>query len=690
MIKRFIILLVLVLLPVWAWGATYYVSPTGSNTSPYDTWAKAANVPATLFALNPAGGPHTIYIAPGTYDSNCNVSNANWAGVTIVGTSAHGSTSAAVKGQVIISKATQHGLYAAQANITAQNLTFTGTDATHDSLYIAAAGFTGTNLYAYTSGRYLLYADTGATGFNISQSKFMGAHATAYPILFTGNSAGTFAYNIVTNDLTTAGATSIVRFNSSGTINFYNNTVLGSYGNTIEATGAGILNATNNLLGPSIGSTTAYTVSRTAGTVNLTTNWIGTNWYSTHRMLNGTINTDSGNVKTGASAIGNHQRAGYIVICVDDAEDVAYAAQVETELALRGLKGSFFVQAFTAVDAHRDTIQAMINRGTMTIHPHSFSHSDLTLTGNVYSLTKAGATFNVDRTANTITVGGAGGGTVTGYRAKNLLAIRSELQALGVTVGAAQTNLNLYSLGEIMADSAGAQASPYTPQLLIDTTAATGYYKTEIADAKSYLESNFTGLTITGMATPYGTMSANAKTAMIAAGYSANRINNTTSGSNWTLASIDLYNLSYADYNFTVGASDELTKSYIDGLCEMLAQKGGVMFLLMHTATEVPIATLKVMLDEIAKYRSISVVDFNTLISTIKASPWSTADNITYTRTWTDGGNYVLRPGSPAINAGTDVGLTTDYLGRPIRGVPDIGAYEFYGAGGRTLLGVGQ
>jgi hypothetical protein len=53
-------------------------------------------------------------------------------------------------------------------------------------------------------------------------------------------------------------------------------------------------------------------------------------------------------------------------------------------------------------------------------------------------------------------------------------------------------------------------------------------------------------------------------------------------------------------------------------------------------------------------------------------------------------GDFRLRSGSPAINAGTDVGLTTDILGRPIRGVPDIGAYEFYGSGGRTLLGVGQ
>jgi len=34
-------------------------------------------------------------------------------------------------------------------------------------------------------------------------------------------------------------------------------------------------------------------------------------------------------------------------------------------------------------------------------------------------------------------------------------------------------------------------------------------------------------------------------------------------------------------------------------------------------------------------------------------------------------------PDSPAINAGVNVGLTTDYSGLPINGLPDIGAYEY-------------
>jgi hypothetical protein len=39
--------------------------------------------------------------------------------------------------------------------------------------------------------------------------------------------------------------------------------------------------------------------------------------------------------------------------------------------------------------------------------------------------------------------------------------------------------------------------------------------------------------------------------------------------------------------------------------------------------------------------------------------------------------DYRLQSSSPCRNAGVDVGLTTDFLGKKIRGLPDIGAYEF-------------
>jgi hypothetical protein len=56
------------------------------------------------------------------------------------------------------------------------------------------------------------------------------------------------------------------------------------------------------------------------------------------------------------------------------------------------------------------------------------------------------------------------------------------------------------------------------------------------------------------------------------------------------------------------------------------------------------------------------------------------ADGIPFTA---DDG-FILRPGSPAINRGTDVGKTTDICGNALVGAPDMGAYEF----GTTAIGV--
>ncbi len=47
------------------------------------------------------------------------------------------------------------------------------------------------------------------------------------------------------------------------------------------------------------------------------------------------------------------------------------------------------------------------------------------------------------------------------------------------------------------------------------------------------------------------------------------------------------------------------------------------------------------------------------------------------TGTFSEPSDFKLSSSSPAIDAGTDVGLTTDFDGNPINGTPDIGAYEY-------------
>lgn len=64
----------------------------------------------------------------------------------------------------------------------------------------------------------------------------------------------------------------------------------------------------------------------------------------------------------------------------------------------------------------------------------------------------------------------------------------------------------------------------------------------------------------------------------------------------------------------------------------------------------------------------------NTSYSGISAGTHDISANPQFTSPTTD---FSLLSTSPAIDAGTNVGLTSDYLGNPIYGSPDIGAYEY-------------
>ena len=67
------------------------------------------------------------------------------------------------------------------------------------------------------------------------------------------------------------------------------------------------------------------------------------------------------------------------------------------------------------------------------------------------------------------------------------------------------------------------------------------------------------------------------------------------------------------------------------------------------------------------------------------ASPTNTNGILTNPLFVNAGTDFSLQSTSSAINAGTDVGLSTDYAGNPIYGTPDIGAYEYQPSHDLTL-----
>ena len=75
-------------------------------------------------------------------------------------------------------------------------------------------------------------------------------------------------------------------------------------------------------------------------------------------------------------------------------------------------------------------------------------------------------------------------------------------------------------------------------------------------------------------------------------------------------------------------------------------------------------------------------VDEETTWADWKTTSGQDGNSINEDPTFTDAanGDFTIQVGSPCINAGTDVGLTTDYTGNIVGALPDIGAYELIGA----------
>jgi hypothetical protein len=317
--------------------------------------------------------------------------------------------------------------------------------------------------------------------------------------------------------------------------------------------------------------------------------------------------------------------------------------------------------------------------GIMEIGLHASTNARLNTTGDIYTITRAGSTINIDRTAGTITV--SPGGTVAGFKTKSLATIKTELETFGCTVGAIPSTLDTGVLGECMQDSSGAQSSPYTPQLLIDTTGATGLFKTEIFDAKAVMEAAL-GTTSYTFATPGGQTSSDVQTAIRNAGLWACRSHYAEPDASWRLANINLYKLAYLGSQSVLGATDEETLRNVRSICAAASQMGIIIAIVGHGSDTISVAQWTLILDTIKhEFPQVNVTSMYDAVNTIKnGGSWTTADAITYTRTWAALSDYRLRADSPCINAGIDVGLTSDFEGNavPKGPAPDIGAYEYY------------
>ena len=207
-----------------------------------------------------------------------------------------------------------------------------------------------------------------------------------------------------------------------------------------------------------------------------------------------------------------------------------------------------------------------------------------------------------------------------------------------------------------------------TANLLIDTTAATGFYKDELTDGITAMQAIWPGYSAGVFASPFGTTSANAVTATKAAGFTSFR----ESAGGYALRAINLYDLGYYTMTslLTAGATTDqtTTKNNTRKMCEWALQQGSWIHLLAHNTGEATTDQWGWIIDAIKEYPQITIGSDDAILAIVKASPWNdsgTAPDVSagdgiWSRYFTDLSDYHLLPGSPAINAGVNPCTGTD------------------------------
>jgi len=508
-------------------------------------------------------------------------------------------------------------------------------------------------------------------------------------VIISNSSTGTIINYCISKNSSTYG----IRFFDSpaGVIN--NSVVVGSVKDGILGEGATTVLVIKNCIVSSngaLGQTTQYGITTMAASVTYS--------YST---VTGNNNQAQLNVGAGVTDGGNNQAEiiprfvrgingnAYFVFTIDDLANanLPYAADVAAVLASYGGRLTGFAFPAETTAGFYSYLTALV-AGGHEIGVHSWSHSGLTATDG-FSITSTNTlpTVQVDvagqqiilsctEVGNRVTISTAAANTSVEWKA--VVLGKGWTITNGTHVGAA---MNLAAL----ADTAGSVAVPAT--VLLDVSAPNyAYWREEIVDARDWVTAR-TGVVPTTLSYPWGENNVAVQTYIKdVAGLMGARsiVVGLTPLNSLSMYATNVYQAATA---YIVGGGTEAeVRAHARHYFERARQLGGVFTILAHTAAEMSIQQVTWFVDEIYK-SGATFVTYGSALAAIRADH-STADGLTYTKTYPDVSDFSLRPYSPAIGAGVDVGLTTDILGNPLRGTVDIGAFESAGVLGQAPMGV--
>lgn len=603
--KRLTLLLTLILTLALAgtgWCATIYVSPSGSNTSPYSSWTTAATtVTAAITYGNTVSGPHTVYIAPGTYTGNHDFSNSKFNGSTIQGTSASGVITPASMGQVILTESGSNHTIISGTSQTYNNISATNTG-TGRGVNVGGANSIWNGCYFYdAAGAYDFY-DNGSANVTLNWCRFSGANNN-YMALFQGASGTvTLNYCLFDNSPNNWAGTSACLSNNgtTGTMTLNNCVFLGSKAYCLNT---GNVSATTNFNNCILGAAYApgsYLIYNTAGAVNLTNCQLISPWGTSVPLSYTALTSNVNPIYLSKPYFKSWQRTGYIISRTDDAENLAYVQAVQVEFAkYSAIAGYTMGHGFSVggefVAANQSALQTLINQG-FSIVTHAWDEGSMNGTGTIWTISKpvgsTVGTMNISRTANTITLtDDSGPHVISNFRSLTQATIAADIAAFRNGAGNYWTNsavgggFNTGMAGEVIADSGGT-TSTLTPQILLIDDTVTG------------MANNGSGL-IRVTCNSHGLLTGDL--VHIAGTVGTTEANNTPSNPSWTVTKIDVNTFDLQGSTFTnawvsggkvlagnyfqeIGYALEISKSYLTNYTPCFTTPAGLTSSAVETA----------------------------------------------------------------------------------------------------------
>lgn len=212
----------------------------------------------------------------------------------------------------------------------------------------------------------------------------------------------------------------------------------------------------------------------------------------------------------------------------------------------------------------------------------------------------------------------------------------------------------------------------------------------EVVRSKSFLESVVPGLTVKSYVYPQTYTSTTEESQLEAAGYIGGRGGMVagTGMTQWYGSGVNSQNvLSYKAENYS-GKTREQIFGLVGSIAFGAALTGYPVMFFIDRDNLIP-TEIGHLLDAIVAHGIYDT--YTSMFTRLRAGGLNVQGTNNYTYPAENAENFHQGTGSPCINAGVDVGLTTDFDGRAIKGLPDIGAYEYMAPrrGGGMSLDIG-